>query len=239
MKRIKLKKIIPYALAATLVLSGCEKAECENPTRHVHRYTKEISKEITLETYFESEKITKEGYDWTKNILTANSKDVDFYNILDKNNLISAKKNWDYLYHVMSNHFDYLMFYYEYTTTEISYTTDANGNQQMILEDVQKNDWHNNPWDSDNTGKTRVYHHRYFAYRVIDEEGILKIEKSPLVDDIREVLDEYPYIKEECSELVFQEYNFEKWQLPNLIAKEITPFKGPDLNQKESVLIKK
>ena len=53
--------------------------------------------------------------------------------------------------------------------------------------------WTDNPDYAHNTGKVRLYHHRYFGYKVLREDNKFKLERSPAVDDVRTIISEYPY----------------------------------------------
>ena len=84
------KKIVPYALVATMAFSACgKKSECEIPTRHVHKYTKQVTDDITIEKYLDNEHLNSFGYHWNKDYIE-----------------ITGVDNWDYLYNEMSSHHD-------------------------------------------------------------------------------------------------------------------------------------
>lgn len=222
------KGIVSYALAASLMLSGCgEKSECDIPTRHVHRYTKEITEDISIEKYIDNEHLKVKGYNWTDNYFEITSEDEKLYHIID--DLFDGVSNWNYLYYVMSCQKDYLKFYYEYDTIETYTTTDSDGKVTTHTRTVHHDGWTTNPNRSDNTGKTRLYHHKFYGYRVIYNNGIYKLEKSPLVDDIREIIFEYPYFSEKCVSLVYEQFKFKRSELKNLSVDDFDTFNHPDL----------
>ena len=225
------KIVVPYALILSMILSGCgKKSNCEIPSRHVHRYTKQVTDDIEIEKYLDNEHLTVGGYHWTDDYIEINSYDESLYKFMNKKNLFEGKNNWEYLYYQMANHHDYLMFYYEYWTTETYTTTDSKGNIQIHTRQVYHDGWHTNPYDLDNTGKTRLYHHRYFGYRIIYEDGKFKVEKSDAVDDIRDIIDEYPYFTEKCVTEVYQQFKFKRSELPYLKPTDFSVFTGPDLS---------
>ena len=236
MKKLKLKKIVPYALVATLVLSGCgKKAECDYPNRHVHKYTKKITKDITLEGYFEDESLTRSGFKWNEEKKEINSKDSKFFQELESkafghDDLILGEDNWDYLYYKMANQHDYLEYYWRYTTTEYYYTTDSDGNRTRHKRNVTKSGWSEDPRHAHNTGDVIVKHHIYFAYSIVFDNGKWKAKRSPYVNDIRTVLKDYPYVAEVFwDETESNTYTFSTYELPYLDVNQITPFRGPDL----------
>lgn len=230
-------KLLSSMLAGTIMLSACgEKSDCDIPTRHVHRYTKEITEDISLEEYIDSEKLNVHGFTWNDDYIEVNKYDEELYKLLNSKYLFNGSDNFDYLYNVMSNQHDYLMFYYEYDTIETYTTTDADGHVHTHTRTVHHDGWHRNPNDSDNTGKVRLYHHRYYGYRVVNKNGKFVLERSPYVDDVREIIDDYPYFGEKCIHEVYEEFKFSRRELKNLNPEDFDTFKGPDLSTKSLVL---
>lgn len=231
MKKYSLKRVLPYVTALTLIpftLTGCSKrSECEIPTRHVHKYVKEINKDIKITMYLDSEDLLNNGYSWTDDYLEITKDDESFYQKASW--LFDGKENFPYLYSVMAGCHDYLMFYYEYTTVETYVTTNSKGKTETHTRTVHHSGWTNNPYDSNNTGKTRLYHHKFYGYRIINENGKYSLKKSPLVDDIRDIIDEYPYYYENCIDEVYKEFRFSKLQLPSLSPNDFDIFDHPDL----------
>ena len=219
-------------LLSVVLLSGCgEKSDCELPTRHVHRYIKEINSEIVVDRYIDSEKLSYDGFNWTPEYIEINKNDEKLYKLITKKDLINGIDNFDYLYNIMANHHDYLMFYYEYYTTEVYTTTDEDGHVEMHTKRVRHDGWHSNPYDSDNTGDVRLYHHRYSGYRIVNKNGNFVIESSPLVDDIRYVLEDYPYFNDYCVHEVYEKFKFKRSELKNLSPEDFDVFEGPDLSK--------
>ena len=67
-------------------------------------------------------------------------------------------------------------------------------------------DWTSDPEDEDLTGETRICHHMFYAYKIVRAtDGHLYTKKSPLVDNLLEIRDEYPYITEDFIEKVYYE----------------------------------
>ena len=226
------KRVTSLALLLSLLVSGCgKKSNCEIPSRHIHKYTKEISDDITIEKYLDNEHLKVYGYDWNPDYIEITKDDEALYKVLNSKNLFEGVNNWKYLYNVMSNHHDYLMFYYEYDTVETYTTTDDEGNVTVHTRTVHHDGWHSNPYDSDNTGKTRLYHHRYYGYRVLYENGSFKLEKSPDADDIRDIIYDYPYFSEDCVTKVYEQFKFSRFELPNLSPDDFDTFNQPDLRK--------
>lgn len=233
-------ELLSGLLALSMLLSGCgEKSDCEIPSRHVHRYIKQITEEITLEEYIDSEQINYHGYNWTNNYIEINKHDEQLYKVLNSKLLFNGIDNWDYLYNTMvQNNEDYLMFYYEYYTTETYTTTDSDGKTTIHTRRVRHDGWHRNANDSDNTGDVRLYHHRFYGYRVINKDGKYVLEQSPLVDDIRDIIYEYPYFREKCVEEVYAKYKFKISELRSLRAEDFDDFEHPNLENNLTLKLK-
>jgi len=230
MKKFKLQRVAPFLLATSILLTGCgKKSECDLPNRHVHLYTKNITNNITINAYFDDEHLTRGGYNWTDNTMDITKVDEQIYNLMTNNGLFNGLDNWEYLYYEMANNHDYLEFYYEYETTETYTTTDDKGNVEVHTRTVHHDGWHTNANDSDNTGKTRLYHHRYYGYRIVEENGKFKLERSPLVDDIREIINDYPYFSEKGYDEVYETFKFSRHELPYLNPEDFECFNHPDL----------
>lgn len=229
----KLKRTIAGVLAA-LSLTGCgKKSDCKIPTRHVHKYTKEINDNISINRYVDDEHLNNHGYNWTDEYLEITKNDEEYYKLLSKNDLFVGEDNWDYLYNLMANQNDYLMFYYEYYTTETYTTVDEDGDITFHTIEVHHDGWHKNANDSDNTGLTRLYHHRYYGYRIVNDGGKPKLEQSKAVDDIRDVIFDYPYFNDYPIVTVYEQYKFKKKELSELSVDDFDVFTGPNLATNE------
>lgn len=233
MKKIVLKKITPYALATimSLTLSSCSKEiDCEIPSWHVHKYTKEIDG-TTITLYLDDEHESVYEYNWNDEYIEITKDDKAFFK--ETRYMFDGKENWDYLFNLMKTNHDYLKFYYEYTTTETYTTTDDEGNRKTHKRTVYHDGWTRNPNYEHNTGKTRLYHPQYVGYRIINNNGKYIKEKSKPVDDIREIIEDYPYFYEDCIEETYVTFKFKRRELKNLRAEELSSFPQPDLTTNE------
>ena len=236
MKKFKLikenfgKRIIIFALSGILSLTGtgcAENAKCNIPDSHVHLYTKNING-LSLQKYLFSERVMMNGYERCPDYIVVTKEDEEVYELLD--GTFDGVTNWDYLFYQMANHHDYLKYYWEYWTTQTYTVTDSNGKTSVKTRRVRHSGWGTNPNYSANTGEVRLYHHRYFGYKVVLEDGKYKLRKSRAVDDIREIIYEYPYFSEDCITKVYSEYRFNKNELSNLSPEDFNVFEGPDLS---------
>ncbi len=229
MKKNYRKLLLPAAILSSLVLAGCsEKKDCEIPTSHVHKYTKKITDNITITKYLKEEYASFWNYDWNPEYFEITKDDEKFYSF--SRNLFKASDNWDYLYALMKSKRDFLEFYYRYTTTETYTETDSEGNHHVRTRTVTHSGWTDDARHRHNTGEVRLGHHRYYSFYVEYHDGKYYKKRSPLVDDIREVLEEYPYTEENCYDIVYDYFNYFPSHLPYLQPEQFDSFQQPDLN---------
>ena len=229
MKKHYRKLLLPAAIISSLALAGCgEKKECEIPTSHVHKYTKNITNDITITKYLKEEYASYWDYDWNPDYLEITKDDEKFFN--SSRNLFQATDNWNYLYYLMKSKSDFLEYYYRYTTTETYTVTDSEGHTHLKSRTVIHSGWTDDPRYSHNTGEVRLGHYRYYSYSMEYKNGNYKRVRSPFVDDIREVLEDYPYCEEDCYDIVYDYFQFLTSQLPFLVLEQFDSFKHPDLS---------
>lgn len=234
MKKYKVIKIMPCAMALSVILSGCgKKSDCEIPARHVHKYVKEVTEDIKIEKYLGSEKLSVGEYNWTDNIIEVTSDDLAFYKKLASKKLFAGADNWEYLYHQMITHPDYLEFYYRYNTVQTYTTTDGKGHVRVHTRVVTHSGWTTDPNRAHNTGKVRLNHYKYFGYQAVEKDGKITLEKSKEVDDVREILQDYPYVSEDSFIVVSEEHDFDKNELNSLSPYDFDTFDHPDLTNKD------
>ncbi len=231
----KVVKIVPCALALSVMLGSCssEKSECELINRHVHKYIKNVNGQIKIEKYMEDERMSVGGYNWTDNTIEVTSVDADYFKTLEKKGLFLGATNWDFLYNQMLTHPDYLEFYYYYETTEIYTSVDDDGNVTIETETVIHDGWTRDPNYWPNTGKVRLNHYMYYGYRVVNKNGKFTLEKSKEVDDIREVIDDYPLVGEDSLTKVCEYFREKPALLPSLTPDDFDTFNHPDLTNKD------
>lgn len=171
-----------------------------------------------------------DGYEWTEEYLEINKVDEEIYKLLNGSYLFDGVTNWDYLFNQMGSYQDYLRYYYYYTTVETRVKTDSKGNTTTELETVVHEGWHSNKYDSNNTGKVRFYHHQFYGFRIIFKDGRFMLDRSPLVDDIREIIEDYPYFKEQPVSEVYETFHKSRYELFDLTPEDFNTFGHPDLS---------
>ena len=229
MNRKTLSKILPTMLITTLLLTGCSKEQkCSNHDPHLHLYQKE-SYGTVLSTYLNSEVDELNGYTKTTDTLPMDDYDKAFYAAIGDKALFEGVYYWNYLYNLMVRHQDYIRFEnIQYENVEIEvYDKDGNRGTKHVL--VPTKTYKEKPGAAGNTGVVRIYHYQYYGYKVEEIDGRLQLVKSPLVDDIREILSEYPYYTDTCYELQTKDIEFTPATLAFLSADSFTVFNHPDL----------
>ena len=201
-------------LSCPFILSGCSnQSECTETSDHAHRY---VNPNTGIELHIgNSEYLTYNGYIWQEDFYTLNEDDVAFYK--EKNDLFYGPKNWDYLYNVMASKKDRIEYRYRYD--------DGFDYAYRWIESNQENKHY--------TGDVRVYHYRFCGHRIVLKDGKWIDERSPFVDDIREIINDYPYFEIDCYKRVHKDYKVDKKKLANLKIEDINEFKQPDYANKE------
>lgn len=240
---MKNDKITNWVCAALIIatLTGCaKKSDCNFPTKHAHKYIKQFENGSTIETYFTSEKLTQSGFNWQEELIEITNEDKKIMDLITKKELFVGNENWQYLYNKMKDNKDYLMFYYYYTETHyvpVTKTrTNAKGELETYTEMEQKTEtysgWKTDPYYVHNTGRVKIMHMKYYSYKIVQNiDGSYELKRSPYVDDIREIIDEYPYFVQKCEHEVEYEIpkKYNKKELPYLKVSDFNHFNEPDL----------
>jgi len=243
MKDKKVRKVYKRILALLIcpfILSGCDDyySKCDIKEMHAHKYVGVPSQyfdartplsNFPVTTYLVDEQLencfsynvevfgnseryfyTNIFYKWQEESFELTEEDLEFYKV--KKELFKGDENWDYLFEFMQKHPDYLEFHYHYDDGES--TSDS---------------WYSNRSYA-NADNVRVRHYKYFGYRIVKKDGKFVRERSPLVDDIRDIIDEYPYFCPDCYKSVYKEYKFKYSEIKNVKLQDIDEFPQPDLS---------
>lgn len=223
------QNIVPYVISGVIgtgliiggILSIPKEEQCEiTNTYHVHRFSKDIDN-FTINKWLQKERNT--SYTKKDDFLPTTDFDLKAFDKLDDYHLFDGKDNLNFINYQIKHNKDYLKFYYYYEETY--YEEDEDGNKEIKTRSYEG--WTRNPHHEGVTGKTRIYHTRYYAYKLIYHDGNLELEKSNDTDDVREILTEYPYIGENTNHEIYETFRFPRFELPYLDIEEITPFYTP------------
>lgn len=170
----------------------CKNSDCNVPGFHLHKYTNG-----DLTRFMVSERLRKNGYDWTSKTYPLEEKDRKLAKFIQRKKLLLIDYNKAYLKRLMKSNQDFVEYEYEYDEWWMCGT---------IGMWKTKYDWTSDPNHSDLTGEVRQGHYRYQGYKIINNKiGGYKLVKSPLVDNIMLVKDEYPYFKVEDENIRYTE----------------------------------
>lgn len=228
---MKIKKIYKEILTLGMIpflLSGCKSTDCGIIDTHVHKYVGKTNKG-TIENYYLSERdnlyenhadifevdSNYVHYHKDPEIILITADEIAFYKIKDQ--LFRGKENWDYLYNLMASKHDYIEYEYRYR--------DSDGDSH--------HSWTDDPSDSRLTGDVRVYHFRYFGYKIEKINGRYQKKRSPLVDDIRDIINEYPYFDLQCFKEVHKDYSFDSKIVSSLTLNDVDEYQSPNLYDRE------
>lgn len=201
MKNLKLntsKKILSLLLGANItLLSGCNHTVvCEVTTPHAHAYVREDG----LTRYVQSEKKYYRNFDRTDDYINLEESEQDLNEFEVKKRLIRIDKNMDQLLEFASKNPDGYIYEYTYKLYE-SHRTGVHC--YYTWEDMV--DWTGTPNNIEIcgeykelrlTGNIKVLHYTYPTYKVIiNEKGKYEIIDGPILDNIEDRTEEYPYLR--------------------------------------------
>ena len=235
MSNLKLKRTAAFVLALSIPLatSGCsKKSGCELPSRHFHLYIKD-SNLGTISKYIDSENTDYWGYEWTPDYIEVTKEDEKAFDAMY--GLYDGKDNWDYVFNYMKHKSkDWFEFYYKYYTEETETYEDSDGKTRTKTKRVKHSGWSTDPTHRGNTGETRLYHNRFYGYRIVFKNGKYIKERSNDVDDVRDIIDDYPYFDEEFSNSCYHTFNFSSSRLTSLNVEDFYDyFNHPRLDTKD------
>ena len=236
MNKPKIRKIylkVLSLLTIPFILSGCDNSDCKIESSHVHKYVGS-NKRGTVINYIYSEQPnisqwyedgSSKYFDYKKQdeYFELTKEDEQFYK--EKGSILfKGEDNWDYLFTLMGAKKDHLEYYYKYD--------DGLGgwSHSWKKEKPSKNYF---------AEKIRVYHYRFCGHKLTYQDGKWIDERSPFVDDIREIIDEYPYFQLDCYMQVYKDYKVDKKNLDNIKLEDYDEFTGPDLDNPELYTNKK
>lgn len=225
----KLSFVIIASGIATATISAIDyksTVKCEIVDEHAHLYTNDDG----FISYINDEHKCVNSFDRQDEYITIKEDEVDFYKFLKKNKLINIEDNLDLILAIQDNNQDYLEYEYTYKKR----VTRSNGKSSYRTWRT-KTDWTSNPSNVENeisgrwkdlsfTNNTRLVHYVYQTYKVeLNEKGKYVLIEGPEVDDVRDCLEEYPYIKRNFYSTVYLDPNTITLEESNLEKKLVNP----------------
>ncbi len=180
-KMIKLKGL-PLVLVTTLLatgLSACSSGnKCYVNDNHAHMYVSDDG----LIKYVISEKDKLNGYSKSYNYREIGDDETSLYEFMYRSGLHRIDDNMDQI--SMQQDLNKLLTIYEYT-----YYSYVRAGSSIHY------DWTNDPEHDNLTGEEKEVHYIYQAFSIDkDENGDYVLVPSPLVEDIADVMTDFPYI---------------------------------------------
>lgn len=188
MKNLKIKKIfVPFALTGSLAVAGLTSCgnimDCEIEEEHMHKYVSDEG----FETYKEGEWGKNADMYWTEEYVPYNEK----LETISDFDLIKIDDNLEALENATKNDLPYLEYEYKY-----NYVTPLKVGKVTTMISHTAYDFTTNKDDCRLTGCVRDVSYKYKGYKIVeDKKGKKTIIESKLVDDLTDIVDEYPYFK--------------------------------------------
>lgn len=207
MKNLKintLRGILTFMLLSMpATISGCGKTvKCDVKGEHAHLYTNEEG----YAKYLEDEHETYKGFNRDDEYIEIKSEEKELYSFLKDKGLLSINDNLEILVDELLVNEDYQEYRYTYIYLMPIPHVHFNGKTSVTTYSyipTPGRSWTNDATHGNLTGEERTVHYVYQAYKVIiDEKGNYALEASEYVDDLRDIMDEYPYIKLDHSKKV-------------------------------------
>lgn len=201
-------------LVGSLLIGGLTSCglnvKCELPNKHAHMYVNEDG----YVRYIASEDSSYDGYARSYNYRELSEEDSQLYKFLNRNGLLRIDENIDLILEQQERNMPFIA--YEYAKTELASVGRA-------LFTTTRYYWTYDSEATNLTGKEKEVHYLYQAYKVEkNEKGKYILVSSDMVEDITEVMEDYPYVKRDYY-VVADEHN---------VKVDVT-----DLKEKEKIIV--
>ena len=222
----------------TTTLTGCaKKAECNIKTPHAHLYRNEQG----YTRYIAKENLNYEGYEYTVDHIPIEGEEK-LYEFIDKKDLINIHDNLDVILAIQEKNKNFKEYRYSYTYMQENRRVIIVGKipvTRYSYTPTTRYSWTKNLAQPEKTGEERDCHYVYIAYKIEkDENGKYVLIPSEYIDDIRQVMDEYPYIKKQFYKVVDssgKEITYEDGRYEDLSEVEKQRIKEYEKNHNTSV----
>ncbi len=187
-------------------IKNFKKSSCDIIGYHQHVYTKGL-----LTRCIACEKLRKDGFEWGPHVVSILPKDEKYAQFLESKKLINIDRNLDYLKDQMANNIDYIEYERATEPNEPYSLVQIDDDNVMFVPNETEYDWTDNPKSEGLTGRRRLVHYMYQAYKVEQKKnGKYKLVKAPLADDITLISSEYPFFREDSRRVVYTELEKER-----------------------------
>jgi hypothetical protein len=192
-------KLYATAIIGTVLvtsgLMGCVKSnDCDIDYDHAHLY----SNNSGINRYIKSEKETIGDMSWSNQEKALDSDDEKLLRFLKNNGLYTFGDNKEYLDKIMIETKPHIEYEYEYSVSVIKNYVKVGKIYVPIYGTEVRKDFTTDANHPNLTGNVSDVYFQYTAYNVVlDYKGKYSINKSPLMDDIRDLEYTYNYFKED------------------------------------------
>lgn len=194
--------LIGVPIVITAIGIGLSKSKCKIDQYHAHKYLND--KKIVR--YIDSEFYRVQGYNRQDDYILVDESQKKLMEFELKNGLIKICDNKEYLENLEKENQDFIEYRYKYIYHESIPHYIKTGKSWHIYythRDVEKYSWTTDSEVANATGEERICHNVYEAYKIeLDNNGKLKLTSSGEVDSLKEVMDEYPYIKDNFKKVI-------------------------------------
>lgn len=174
---------VPIVLTSLVINIG--RAKCEVKGYHSHKY---INTKNKIVRYIDSEWKNIQGYERKENYVEIDESQKDLMKFEKDNKLAKIEDNLELIQEKINSNKDFIEFRYKYYhryRVRKRYHTST------------RYTWSENPPVNTETGEERLCHNVYQGYKIEkNEKGKYVLIPSGYVDNLLDIKDEYPYIKE-------------------------------------------
>lgn len=199
-EKLKIKDMLIAGILVTSVFlfSGCAKnVECHIEEPHAHKYVSEYQ----LDKYVISEKEHIGSWGRLDDYILIDKKDEKLMDFINDNDLYIIQNNIDEMRQMASEKHDQTEYRYSYKQTILIPQIRKVGKVTTVTQMpyvVTNYSWTTDANHPNLTGEQREVHHMYRGYKIQkNEKGKYEIIASDLVENIEDLLPEYPYVSSE------------------------------------------
>lgn len=212
-EKLKVKDIVIAGMLITSVFlfSGCAKnVECHIEETHAHKYVSEQQ----LDKYVISEKEHIGSWGRLDDYILIDKKDEKLMDFINDNDLYIIQNNIDEIRQMASEKHDQTEYRYSYKQTILIPQIRKVGKVTTVTQMpyvVTNYSWTTDANHPNLTGEQREVHHMYQGYKIeVNEKGEYEIIASSFVENIEDLLPEYPYVSSDFIKTVnANNYNIE------------------------------
>lgn len=196
--KINIKRFLAGAgvvfILASSAACAAKTSDCDIMPEHAHMYEKD-----GIVRYIDDEDLYIDGYKWSDEYRFIDESEVKEYKFAEKKDLISINDNYEYLEQYQKDNNKVIEYEYKEIVIKPIPHPISNGKYSYVIiidEPVAEYHWTTDANHEGLTGKVRERSTEYIGYKIVEEGGHFKVEKSEPTDSLLNIREEYPYFKE-------------------------------------------